>query len=169
MKYLFWEHCRQGGSRQTDSFCVKFGVNCFNNICENSYWKIKNAVISTVWKLVMPTVIQYQQTCLFSDVKRQISLVLKVTAKMYHLFSEWKTKQKIVDVILFSEDVAIIWTSSHCHATLLLSGDGFIQAVWLLSGSLHTFSFCMLFTYICSIYIVHLFFKWQGGAAFELE
>ena len=27
--------------------------------------------------------------------------------------------------------MAIIWKSSHCHATLLLSGDGFIQAVWL--------------------------------------
>ena len=65
--------------------------------------------------------------------------------------------------------VAIIWTSSHSHAMLLLLGDGFIQTVWLLSGSLHTLSFCMQFTYICLIYIIHLFFKWQGGAAFELE
>ena len=44
--------------------------------------------------------------------------------------------------------MAIIWTSSHCHATLLLSGDGSIQAVGLLSGSLHSLSFCILFTYI---------------------
>ena len=44
--------------------------------------------------------------------------------------------------------MAIIWTSSHCHATLLLSGDGFIQAVWLLSASLHTLSLCMLFTFV---------------------
>ena len=68
--------------------------------------------------------------------------------------------------------MAVVCTSSHCLATLLLSGDRFIQAVWLLSGSLHTLSFCVLFTYICSIYIVNCFsndradqpLNWSNGA-----
>ena len=130
----------------SDSFCGKFDINCFSNICENPHWKIKNVVTSTVRKL-------YQQTCFFlvffSDVKRRISLVLKVNAKMYLIC--FQVKDKAEDSWRHSflwGHVAIIWTSSDCHATLLLSGDGFIQAIWLLSGSLHTLSFCMLFTYI---------------------
>ena len=62
--------------------------------------------------------------------------------------------------------MAIIWTSSDCHATLLLSGDGFIQAVWLLSGSLHTLSFCMLFTYIYMFNLYRLFvFQMTGRSS----
>ena len=60
----------------SDSFCVKFDVNCFNNICE------KRGDINGL-KTCYADCYTVPANVLFSDVKRQISLVLKVTAKMY--------------------------------------------------------------------------------------
>ena len=153
----------------SDSFCGKFDINCFSSICENSHWKIKNAVTSTVRKLNQQTFFFF---FFFSDVKRRISLVLKVTAKMYLICFQMKDKaEDSWHHSFLGGHVAIIWTSSDCHATLLLSRetDSYKPYGFFLDPFTHYHFVCYLHIYICSIYIVYLFFKWQGGAAFELE
>ena len=87
----------------------------------------------------------------FSDVKRQISFVFKGHAKMYLICfqAERQSRRKLtsffsrhtcgnyLDVIALSCNAIIIGRQIH------------ISRVWLLSGSLHILSFCMLFTYTC--------------------
>ena len=166
----------------SDSFCGKLNVYCFNNIWENSHWKIKNAVTSTVRKLVMATV------------PANVYLLLLFFCFLLFFFLMWNVKyllfkRSLLKCILFvfrlkdkGEDrwrhsfpgghVAIIWTSSHCHAALLLSKrrihTSLMASFWIPSYIIILYAI-YIYMLKCSIYIVHLFFNWQGGAAFELE
>ena len=85
-------------------------------------------------------------------------LFLKITAKMYLIGfqAERQSRRKLtsffslqtcgnhLDVIALSCNAIIIGRQIH------------ISRVWLLSGSLHTLSFCMLFTYIY-VYMFNLY------------
>ena len=85
-------------------------------------------------------------------------LFLKVTAKMYHLFSGWKTKQKEVDIILFSADMRKLFVRHRIVMQRYYYRETDSYKPWLLSGSLHILSFCMLFTDICLyVYMLYLY------------
>ena len=188
MKYLFWEHCRQSGidilkHRKTFFFghLIAFVVN-LTLIVSITFEKILTERLKTQWHQQFENLLRrlYQQTCFFfffffffSDVKRQISLVLKVTAKMYLICFQAKRQSRRWLTSFFSRRTCgnymdVIALS--CNAIIIEKriNTSRMASFWIPSHIIILYAI-YIYMFICSIYIVHLFFNWQGGAAFELE
>ena len=96
-------------------------------------------------------------------------LFLKVTAKMYHLFSGWKTKQKDVDIILFSADMRKLFGRHRIvmQRYYYRETDSYkpcMASFWIPSHIIILYAIYR-YMFICYIYIVH--FVFQATLEFE--
>ena len=145
-----WQSTYWNTLRLSSSYCVHliaFLVN-LTLVVSVTFAKTLTERLKTRWHQRFENMFFF--VCLFSDVKRRISLVLKVTAKMYLIC--FQVKDKAEDSWRHSflgGHVAIIWTSSDCHATLLLSGtDSYKPYGFFLDPFTHYHFVCCLHIYV---------------------